>query len=757
MAGGVLLLPLANAADQASAGQPALPVTGGRDETATGGNTAPQTAAAGPARADAAAVETAATEAIQPELVADQQVFDTQRREMTASGNIVLTHGSTVLKSDSVLVRQADKSATAKGDVVLADGSFRFIAPEAGYAYEGGTVHAKDFRLGNHPLRVSGEKLSGTVDNLEVEKLRLFFSEPDPFALNFSAGSARLEGRKDLHLEDVTLRIGGVPFFYLPTYVVDLETDAPLSFNFRVGYSKSMGAYLQTQTLMRVYEGLRIGANLDGYTQRGVLVGPAGSYKGNWGDGSFVETTFTSGYINDNGGTGRLGLDMLGRPIDRNRYFIDWKLIAGINDQIDIISNLNWWSDSEVTRDYRTNLFNHNQTPDNYAEAVYRGENYVIGTFLRYLPNSWTDSPQQMPQVSFSLTPTEIFNTGIYQRLDASYAHLEEKSPTGAYQTLKSDRLNAYYNLSRTFAEKDWFSFTPVAGVMVTHYAQLEQGASQNNYTRVLGEVGFDAQMLFNGSFDVQSETWGISGLRHLMRPVVQYRYIPAAQSGNTLIPQVDRSSSFQTYLDPIGLSGRRSIDDLYASSTLRIGLENVLQTRAEGYGSRQLVDLNIYQQFNFIRRPAQYSPYNQYTSPRQDTFSDLFTELGVTPADWVRMSVFTRLDPNRFQLRQISTRTTVTDSDRWSAYVGNDYIEDAPGSMINQYVVGGAYRINDRNQFTIDLRIDGSLSEVTEQYYGWQTMLGNSWLLTTQLGYLTGTERDGNFQFRVQVDLKLF
>src|SRR5690606_31108378 len=104
----------------------------------------------------------------------------------------------------------------------------------------------------------------------------------------------------------------------------------------------------------------------------------------------------------------KLGVDILGRPVERNRFFADWRLIGGINNQIDLVGTLNWWSDSEVTRDFRDELFQHNPTPDNFFEATYRGENYLIGSFIRFRPNDWEQNVVRLPEVSFNLVPTEI-------------------------------------------------------------------------------------------------------------------------------------------------------------------------------------------------------------------------------------------------------------------------------------------------------------------------------------------------------------
>jgi LPS-assembly protein len=115
-----------------------------------------------------------------------------------------------------------------------------------------------------------------------------------------------------------------------------------------------------------------------------------------------------------------------------------------------------------------------------------------------------------------------------------------------------------------------------------------------------LGEFGFDAMLRTSGKFDYQNPRWGINGLRHLLTPRVSYRYIPEGDRGRGRIP-IDRQA-FSTYLAPLGLGATRNLDDLHAIHTLRLGLDNTLQTRDAGYGSRDLFTVNLAGDFRFKR-----------------------------------------------------------------------------------------------------------------------------------------------------------
>ena len=358
-------------------------------------------------------------------------------------------------------------------------------------------------------------------------------------------------------------------------------------------------------------------------------------------------------------------------------------------------------------------------------------------------------------------------DTGIYQNFSASYVHLLEKDPQGIVSPLNSNRLNLYYQLSRPFYVTDWFTATPVLGGMITSYGQTND--DEGMFTRVLGEVGFDLEATAIGTWNYQNRFWRINGLRHVLRPIVQYRYVPSAQAGNTLIPQIDRPAAFSTYLQPIDLGQKRNVDSLWEENTFRIGLENLFQTRFDQqFGSYNLVSLNIFQEYRLSTRPA--FTVNTPSTPDvpglppdttiqgQNSISDIFIELEIEPIYWFNTRFFTRFDPTSPAINEFDTITNLVDSDEWLVVFGTNYVIDVPDTeIINQYSLAVNYRIDYRNILYGLWRVDAELGELTEQYYSWQTHLGNSWLVEFQIGYLQGSTRENNLSYRVKFSLMKF
>ncbi|WP_309381461.1 LPS-assembly protein LptD [Cerasicoccus frondis] len=699
-------------------------------------------------------------EAELPQLESDSQEYDADTNSMVAKGNAELSHGNIVLKSEEIIFEQDTSTLKANDNVQLTRGAFRILSDTATYDYFHSSFSAGDFRMGRHPLFLEGDQIEGGRDEIEVLNGAIYFQEPDEYAFNVKADRYLVKDNEVLEVYDATFRIGETPFFYLPYFEQNIEEDSPIDYRGDIGYQKSLGAFVQNTALVRLYPEVKLGANFDGYTERGFLGGPVTKY--NWFKEKGTPGNYQSGYVDtgfiyDLGSSSDLGVDTLGQPINRSRNFIEWRHLGEINGNIDLANTTSWWSDSEVTRDFRDGLFYDNQIPDNWASASYRGENYVFGGFIRYQPNAWEDVAQRMPEISFNLLPTEVFETGVYQRADVDFVSLVEKSPTGLFEETTSNRFNAYYGLKRPTKLTEWATATPVIGGMLTNYWDTYNHSG--SYTRVLGEVGIDLEALITGHWNVKNDFWEIDGLRHIMKPVVQYRYIPGADAGNTLIPKVDVSSPFETYLDPLGLANKRNIDDLYAENTIRYGLENSLQTRAKGYGSYDLAEFNIYHEFRFDQRPNEVilnAPYRPFIRQGERFASDIYTELTVRPAYWLASSIFIRVDPNSPSLAQLSTRTTIVDGEEWQFYGGTNMVKDI-GNDIEQYLLGGEYRINERNTLRAEWRVDAEISELVEQYYSWQTRFANSWDIEFIIGYLQGATREDGFQAKVRVRLLTF
>jgi LPS-assembly protein len=440
---------------------------------------------------------------------------------------------------------------------------------------------------------------------------------------------------------------------------------------------------------------------------------------------------FRSGFINDHGDK---KTDLLGRPVPENRGFVEWQHAQNISDQLSLNAQLNWWKDSEVLRDFRPKAFFPVQEPDSFAEATYAGKNYFLSAFVRAQPNSFNAIQERLPEVRFDLLPTAI-GGGLVERFSAGAAVLRETQPLGGPR-LQSDRLDAYYALSRPIAPTDWFNFTPIAGARVTHYADTLGAATAGGYTRTLGELGFDAALRTSGTFDYKNAQWDIDGLRHLFTPRLSYRYLPEAAKGRARIPQIDRQT-FSTYLQPLGLGEPRNLDDIRATNTLRLSLDNTVQTRDATYGSRDLLRVNLATDFRFKRAAG------------ERDVSEVHGEVAFAPANWLQVDAYNRLTPQTTTLQELNGGITLHDGTAWSLRFSNNFLR----REIEDYIIDGRLRLNETYDALTRLHYDARKRRFNEQAYGLVQNLDHTWRVSYVVSLYSGPRRESHFGLNVQVE----
>lgn len=670
------------------------------------------------------------------------------RTEITDAGTVFtgdarLTYEDALLLADQISYDPKTQVARALGRASLTRGAQRLLADELTYNIETGAYTVKNFRLGEAPFYVTGSGLDGSPDKVVVHDAVATFWEPSPITPSLRASSITYIPGSSVTAKHAYLGIG--PIRPLPVPIYDQSVDDPLisHVSARAGFDSTLGASLDLGLLAPFTRSVKLGGDLGLYTKRGVMFGPAASYKFRNAD-NVVRGSLRSGYIKDQGDRDP---DILGSPIPNDRGFVTWDHYQTVGENITLLGELNYWSDSDVIRDFRERDFRDVQTPDNFLEGYYTGENYVVSAFTRFQPNDYHVVQRRLPEIRFDGLPVEV-GAGIYHRVNASIASLEDKSLPALSEPV--NRIDAYYALTRPFTPREWLSIKPVAGARFTYYDRALGG--RDDYTRVLGEAGFDADFQASSTYGYKNERWKIDGIRHLVKPYVSYRVIDNADKGQAYIPPIDRTP-FSTYLQPLGLGDRRDIDTLARTNTLRLGIDNAIQTRDSVYGSRNLAELNVATDWD-LDRPS-----------GEDTFSAIQTELAVTPVDWLRFDVYANIAPSDFTVRELNTGVTFRDAGVWSVRVGTDYLRSdsaaviPPGGIdgIREYSLDLRYLINEAYEALVNVRYDSKLGSFSRQSFTLRQNVRNLWFIDYVLAFRKGDTRASSTSFSISIELASF
>ncbi len=661
--------------------------------------------------------------------------FDYNSKEMVVL-DARLTYGELVLTADEIRYNDQTRVATARGHIVLTRGPVRLVADAGTYSLADGKVRLANTRAGYYPLYLEGRELEGNTSEFTLQDATLSYGEPGTYTPTLRAKSIDFIAGKSFRAHDARLRLGPIPLFPLPVFSQRLDTP-PLQTDIRAGFRSSTGAFLDVTALAPVASGVHFGPEVGLYSKRGVIVGPAAEYDTQRGDTSYFGW-LRSGWIYDFGSRANRGLDSEGRQVGAHRGYFDWRNRVTHGEHFSLMNQITYWSDSEVIRDYARQRFARNQQPETFVELAYTGDNTVASAFGRFQPNDFQVTRRREPELRADLLAHPIV-PGLIQRGSLAFVRLREDNSTLALDR-SSERFDAYYGLESPTVLTPWLTVTPVAGARVTHYFSALGG--KDDYTRVLGQIGADVRARAYGEFEVKNARWGIDGLRHLVEPFAQYRYLPDAEKGRAYIPDIDRSV-FSTRLQPLDLGDIRSLDALSALNTLRYGLAQRLQTRDGKGGVRDLVILTL----------AQDRHFNRLVAPALRRTSDLHADIALMPAPWIRFDAFQRLDPHNFRLEEFNSGITLTDSHFWTARFGTQFLR----GQLEEYTLDAAIRLNERFTLTGLWRYDAIASQFYEQVYGLRQTFRNLWSLEYQIAFYEGQRRESGFQFRVQLEVFKF
>jgi LPS-assembly protein len=665
-----------------------------------------------------------------------------------AKGSAKFLGDNMLLTADEIRWEEKDNTLTAIGHIAFTRGEARLLADRLVYDRDDGTFRAENIRLGSYPYFAEGFSAEGTPNEITVRRARVSYGEPGPWQPTLTADTVVISPGQRIRTENATAGVGKVQPLPFPKFQHEFAQPFAADVSLNGGFRRSLGVFAEAGLLVPVSRRSRLGADLGLYSDRGVLIGPSARYIAAEDPGRLTGS-FRSGYINDHGDK---KTDLLGRPIPEERAFAEWNHQQMIAPNLSLNAQVNWWKDSEVVRDFRPRLFFPVQEPDTFLESVYTGENYFISLFARFQPNRFHRVQERLPEIRFDLVPSAIGH-GFYHRFNASAAVLKEDAlPVSPLQPLatperRSNRLDAYYALMRPFAPREWFAFTPLAGARLTHYTHTRgTTVASDEYTRALGELGADVALRGSGTFNYTNPSWKIDGLRHLVTPRLSYRYIPEADKGRARIPAIDRrarilGTDYLPYLQPLGLGEVRNIDDLHATNTLRLSIDNVIQTRDPQLGSRDLLVFNVGTDFRFHRQPG------------ERDMSDVHSELVLMPARWLEVDIYQSMSPRTLAVREFNSGITIRDGDVWSVRFGNNFLQ----RQIQDFSVDGRFRLTERFEALARLQYDARQNRFNEQAYGITQNIGNTWLVSYLVSLYSGRRRESNFGFNVQIDTVSF
>ena len=418
-------------------------------------------------------------------------------------------------------------------------------------------------------------------------------------------------------------KIYGIPVIWFPVFYKPKDI-SPGLFSIQVGKTSDWGYYVAMSKRFQLtdypYSGVRIHG--DYYEKRGFGYGVHGEVLSEQS-----RTDFFAYSIYDRDPFETDDYDQYRLKVPHGRFDFRVSNITHITPRLDFRGVFEYASDLYFVRDFFSNRFGANPQPATYAALEQQFDHFSASVYYRPRVNTFYTVSERLPEVRIDIPRQQIFGTNFYYQgeIDSSFNRMKWidfdynrhngkplRNELKDYQAYRFDTTHFLYFPIRL----DWLTVIPRAGFKFTAYSNSSDHKVRtndllrlfiaanpecvtkyelNNYdrngdarVRALGELGFEASTKLHNTWnDVRVPILGLDGLRHVMRPYVNYTYIGDPHSRRDYLFYFDDS------------------DRIEKQNFFRFGLENRLQTRNSDNSIRNYLVMENYWDLYLEKAPG--------------------------------------------------------------------------------------------------------------------------------------------------------
>jgi LPS-assembly protein len=629
--------------------------------------------------------------------------------------NVVIHYGDDILYADKVSLDRKTKVVMASGNVRIYTKGKVYRGETLIYNFETQKIESSGFRMTDLPVFVGGSKITTPEANHYSLKEGYFTTEnrEDP-GFHFKASTVEIYNNQDVVLKNVVLYVGKIPVLWVPVFVQSLDDDRA-NFVFNGGVNSRWGAFGKATYNMYFDKNLKGALHFDARQKRGLAGGVDLLYKSKKGS----EALFKGYWAEDNDPDANFS----GAPrasTSSTRYRFQYEQRTDFKDGLSLMTHQELWSDAHVTEDFFENEYRQDRQPDSFGEAMQYNENFTISLFVRDRLNGFFDTTERLPELKVESKRIKLYDHLEYQS-EYSVANLKLQrsslnTPQGQeYSSYRWDTLQQLLYPRQYF---NWLSVTPRLGFRGTAWSddnRLTPGDKQKDaFERFWGFFGTEASFKASKTWlDVKNASLGIDGIRHVAEPFVNMQIAPSSGV------DPDRYRGFDDRLpshrlQPINPDQYNSIDSLDKQAVVRHGVRNKIQTKRDGV-NWDLADWALYADLDMARQ----KDIDALGSTRDNLYSNIYSDLKVTPLPWLTYESFSSLDVNgnSFGLSDNSVTWQATRS--WETKGGIRILKEStlyPDSNLLYW--SNFYRLNEHWQFENMLSFEADDGRIEEQSF---------------------------------------
>jgi hypothetical protein len=384
--------------------------------------------------------------------------------------------------------------------------------------------------------------------------------------------------------------------------------------------------------------------------------------------------------------------------------------------------------------DFYPGEFRVDPVPDNVVAVAKTNPVFTLTGITRFQANDFFATTERLPEVALDITRHALFGGPIFYEGETSFANLQLQNPEGSgFENYGTERFDTFHQLTFPNTYFGWLSIVPRVGYRGTYYGKTwDLGSTvfvppsnplvpdfilpppttanpvkfDGDTFRSVFNAGAEASFKISRKWEnVQSSTWGLDGLMHVIQPFTDFSWVKEDGPNPTSILGFDRFEP-STQLRAIDFPQFTTIDSIDDWTVWRVGVRNRLETRRDDQTITWL-ELDTFFDVNFD------NPYD-----RTD-YSNFFNNLRFTPLPWMSFTVNSQVPAFAKGFTEVDTLASVQPLPNVQLTVGHRYLNGNPFFQNSSlFVVGGYYRINDNWGFGVQEQYEATTRILEEQRY---------------------------------------
>lgn len=691
------------------------------------------------------------------ETKADQLDFNGETKRLVATGNVIVTYGSTRLTADKVSVDNVTKDAYADGHVhIFTNGKTEWHGDQVQYNFNTGAVNSGPARAYSDRFYLSaGKTESSSRDHYILRNSEFTTSEYAHPTWRWKCGSVVYYPSEKIVFRNAVLYAGDVPVFYFPYFCYSLD-EISIGADASIGQRSDWGPFILARYRVREDEYLWPILKLDYRVRRGVGGGVDLDYglgyddqgrPGKLGHGK-LETYYTYDDLYKDRPTAQVpipnGPGTYGVIIRPERYRLKLTQRFDPFEEIETKLKIDKFSDPKLLSDFFEKDLRKDQQPDTFFEAQKYDENFTINAVVRPQVNRFFTTTERLPDVSLNV-PMQPIGAGFFYDSETSAAVLSKRFfQDSGLQNYNSTRVDTFHQISYPMKWFDWLNVVPRIGGRGTFYthSNLNGSPQDTSLVRSILNTGVEFSTKIQRTWPgVQNHALQIDGLRHIFEPSVNYAWVARPNQAPRDLLQFDPGvpSSIQDKLRPIDFPQDVGIDSIDRRNVFRPMLRNRWQTKRGGE-PYNFLDTVIYQDLNV-------------ESNNHHVLSNLFWGADFMPTSWLRLSYDSQYNYYENIIRESNVSVVYQYFKDWELGITHRFLH---GEQDNEIAPTFKWRLNEDWAFRTEQRINPSSGRLRESLYSIDRDL-SAWVVSASFRYINPTVDPKDFQFWIVWTLKEF